>query len=146
MALECCASTGGHVALDRLDRLRRVGGGEVEEDATQAVEGVAARLEGVDRVGEGRRVRIGGDGLDLGAMLGQRPLEGGAIVVDGDLGEGGDPERRGPGAEEGVVGVLAHGRNVEGRRGVGKGDMQAPCKTQVLPSRLASLAPQDEGG
>ncbi len=101
-----------HVALDRLDLLGGVGGGEVEEDAAEPVESVAAVLQRVDGVGEGRRIRVGGDRLDLGAMFGQRPLESRAVVPDGDLREGSDPERRGPGAEEGVVGVLGHVANV----------------------------------
>ena len=60
---------GRDLALDRLQLVIRVGAGQVEENARHFVQAAAAALERLDRIGESRRRRIGGDGVDLGARL-----------------------------------------------------------------------------
>ena len=62
----------GDGALDRLQFVVRCGAGEVEENARDPVERTPAALERLDRIGEGRRRRVGGDGVDLRPRLPQR--------------------------------------------------------------------------
>ena len=62
-------------ALDRLQLIIGVGAGEIEENARHFVEATPAPLERLDRIGESRRRRIGGDRVDLPARLGERRIE-----------------------------------------------------------------------
>ena len=57
------------VALDRLQFVICVGAGEIEKDARHFVEAAPAALERLDRIGEGRRLGIGGDRVDFRARL-----------------------------------------------------------------------------
>jgi hypothetical protein len=66
-----------NVALDRLQVGRRLGSGQVEEQPFDPMQAVAAAIERGDRVVERRRVRVGGDRVDLGAMRVHRVKEGG---------------------------------------------------------------------
>ena len=56
---------GSDFALDRLNLVIGRRAGEIEEDARDLVEALPAALQRLDRVGEGRRLRIAGDGVDL---------------------------------------------------------------------------------
>ena len=82
-----------HLALDRLDRVTGVGAGQHEEHAGDTVERAAALLQRRDGVVEARRGGIGGDRVDLGAVRGQRRIEGGTELVGRDGGEGRQAER-----------------------------------------------------
>ena len=90
------------VALDRLQFVVGVGAGEIEEDARHLVERAPAALERLDRVGEGRRLGIGGDGVDLRARLRERRVEGRAEMARLDAVERRRLERPGPGFEKRV--------------------------------------------
>ena len=63
-------------ALDRLQFVARMGAGEIEKYARHSVEPAPASLERLDRIGEARRRRIGGDDVDLRSRLAERGLEG----------------------------------------------------------------------
>ena len=93
---------GSDFALDRLDLVIGRGAGEIEEDARDLVEGLAAALQRLDRVGEGRRLRIGGDGVDLRPRLLERRLERGPEMAGLDALERRRLERPGPGFEKRV--------------------------------------------
>ena len=93
----------GDLALDRLDLVVGRCAGKIEENAGNLVEALAAALDRLDGVGEARRLRIGGDGVDLGARLFQRRLEGGAEVLWLDTLERRRLERAGPGFKQRVV-------------------------------------------
>ena len=67
---------GRDLALDRLQLVIRVSASQIEENARHFVEAAAAALQRVNRIGEGRRFGIGGDGFDLRARLGERRVEG----------------------------------------------------------------------
>ena len=57
-----------YLALDRFDGVASVGAGQHEEHIADAVQIAPAILQRLDGIGEGRRLRIGGDGVDLGAV------------------------------------------------------------------------------
>ncbi len=78
----------GDRALKRLDRVVRMGGGEVEEHRRDPVERLLGEFHRLDRVGEGRRGGVGGDGVDIGAGLGEGAVEGRGEVLVADLGKG----------------------------------------------------------
>ena len=59
-------------------------------------------LQRVDGVGEGRRVRIGGDRLDLGVVLGKGALEGRQEMLRRDPAERRNAEGLGPVLDAGV--------------------------------------------
>lgn len=82
---------------------------------------MARSFQGIDGIGEGRRRRIGGDGLNLGTMLAERAIKGSAEMLRPDRAERGNAERRGPGGEEGIVEELCHRTYVPLRDAVGKG-------------------------
>ena len=63
-------------ALDRLQLVIGVGANQIEKNAGHFVEAAAAALERLNRIGEGRRLGIGGDGVDLRARLLKRRIEG----------------------------------------------------------------------
>ena len=92
----------GDGALDRLELVVRLGAGEIEEHLGDPVERPPAPLHGLDRVGEGRRRGIGGDGVDLGPRLLQRRLEGRLEMPRRDAVERRRLERGGPRLEERV--------------------------------------------
>ena len=80
---------------DLLHPVVALGFEQVEKDAADAVQGGAREFEGLDGVGEGRRLRVGGDGVHLGlAGLDGRP-EGRQIVLLADQVEARSPEREG---------------------------------------------------
>ena len=94
---------GRDLALDRLQFVIGRGAREIEEDARHAIEAAPAALQRVDRIGESRRRRVGGDGVDLGAMVFQRGVEGGPKMRRLDAIERRRLERPGPGLEERVL-------------------------------------------
>ena len=61
--------------LDRLQLIIGVGAGQIEENARHFVQAAPAPLERLDRIGESRRRRIGGDRVDLRARLGERRIK-----------------------------------------------------------------------
>src|SRR4051794_35024608 len=103
----------GDLALDRLEGVARVRAGQVVEHTRDLIEAAARALEGVDRVGEGRRIGIPGDGYDLGGVLRERLVEGRAEVIGRDLIERRQPERRRPFAEERVGRGFACGAGLD---------------------------------
>ena len=76
--------------------------GEVEEDFGDPVEASPAALERLDRIGEGRRLRVCGDGVDLRPRLLQGAVEGGAEMAGLDAVERRRLEGAGPRLEKGV--------------------------------------------
>ena len=95
-----------HVALDRLDRVVRVGARQHIEDIADTAEQPPRPLQRRHSVVEIRLGAAARDGGDLAAVLGQRLLEGGREVVGLDRRERRHAERRGPAGEQRVV--LAH--------------------------------------
>ena len=104
-------------ALDRLQFVIGVGAGEIEKDARHFVEPAPAALERLDRIGEARRRRIGGDRVDLRARLAERGLEGRPEMARLEAVERRRLERPGPGFEQRVfVSVrIGHDRHLNGR-------------------------------
>ena len=90
--------------FQRLQRLVRVGPGEIVEHAADTRERPPGPLQGFDRVGEIGRGGIGDDRRDLARVLGQRRLEGHLDVLGPDLREGRQAERRFPGTGERIAG------------------------------------------
>ncbi len=107
-----------HLALDRLDRIVAVGRGEIEEDRRHPIERAPAAFQGLDGVGEARRVGIGRDGRDVLARPIERRIEGGAELGGLDGREGRRFERPCPGSEQGIVG-LGFGHVASVRRHLG---------------------------
>src|SRR5205823_8948234 len=97
------------VALDRLQRRRRLGRGEVVEEAVQPRQQAAAAIEGRDRVLERWGRLRGGDGLDLGALFGKRLLEGGPEVFGPGRGERRQAVRCVPDAQQRIARGECHG-------------------------------------
>lgn len=95
-----------HRPLDRLKLGIGVAAGEVEEGRGDPAQGLARALHRLDRVGEGRGLRIAGDRLDLGDVLGQRPLEGRLVMRGHDALERRQPVRGGPGRLGEGVGLV----------------------------------------
>ena len=91
-----------HLLLDRLQRVARLGRGEVREDARHLLEQPARGVERLDRVREGGRGRALRDRLHLAAVLRDPLLDRGQEVLGPDLVEGRDAEGRLPLLEEGV--------------------------------------------
>ena len=56
-------------ALDRLQLVIGVSARQIEKNARHLVEAAAAALQRLDRIGEGRRLGIGGDRVDLRSRL-----------------------------------------------------------------------------
>jgi hypothetical protein len=98
-----------HLALDRLQRRRRLGGGEVVEQLLDAVELASAPIERRERVLEARGALACRDRVDLGEVRAQRPIERGNEVLGPDRLERRQPERRGPRLEQGVGVDRVHG-------------------------------------
>ena len=96
-------------ALDRLQLVIGVGAGQIEENARHPVEAAAAALQRLDRVGESRRLGIGGDGVDLRARLGERRVERGSEMTRLEAVERRRLEWRGPRFEKRVRVGLANG-------------------------------------
>ncbi len=84
------------LALDFLDGVAGVGAGQHVKDTGHAVEHAAAALQRLDGVGEGGRGRVGGDPLDLGAVLRQSSVESRAELLGLERAEGRQAERAGP--------------------------------------------------
>ena len=125
------------LALDRLELVVGRGAGQIEEDGRHLVEAPAAALDRLDGVSEGRRLRIGGDCVDLGARRSKRDVEGGPKVLRLDTLERRRLERTGPGFEERVRfgGGLGH-----------QGFRLAHCSGTPAFARLASLRLQTSEG
>ena len=69
---------GRDFALDRLQFFIGRGTRQIEKNGGDPIEAAAAALEHLDRIGEGRRRRIGGDGVDFAPRFFQRGSERGA--------------------------------------------------------------------
>jgi hypothetical protein len=98
------------VALDLLEGFVGVCLGQGVEDMAHLGQKLARALQGFDRIGEGRRLGRGGDGLDLCLLPGHAGLEGGHIVRFLDRIEGGRPEGGCPCCEKGIHFGLRGGR------------------------------------
>jgi hypothetical protein len=66
---------GRDLALNCLQLVIRVGAGQVEKNTRNFVEAAAATLQRLDRIGEGRRRRVGDDRVDLRARRLKRRVE-----------------------------------------------------------------------
>ena len=102
-------------ALDRLQLVIRVGANQVEKNAGHSVEAAAAALQRVNRIGEGRRLGIGGDRVDLRSRLLKRRVEGRRELARLEAVERRRLEWPGPGFEKRVRVGLGTGH--EGSRG-----------------------------
>src|SRR6185437_13735356 len=69
----------------------------------------AAAFKGRDDVVEARRFRVLGDGVDLGAMRGQRPVEGRTEMLGRDRSERWQTEGAGPFSKQRIVGSVRAG-------------------------------------
>src|SRR5262249_32888081 len=98
-----------HLALDRLQRRRRLRCGQVEEDALDALEGAAAAVERGQRVVERRGFRLLRYRVDLRAMGAHRAIERGSEMRGLDRIERRQAVRRLPRLQEGIAVVIAHG-------------------------------------
>ena len=93
----------GELALDREDRIVGVSAGEEIENVDRPRERLSARLERVDGVGEGRRVRIAGNGRDLSRVRGKCAGKGRPEMLGLDPAEGCHAEGAAPLREQRVV-------------------------------------------
>jgi hypothetical protein len=117
--------------LDRLEFVIGRRAREIEEDFRNAIEAAPAAFQRVNRIGEGRRLWICRDGVDLGAMVIQRDVESGPKMRRVDAVEGRRLERSGPGLQERVL------------VNVGLGHHVSDWRSQILPqgSRLGRSGP-----
>ncbi len=92
----------GH--LDGLELVGGVGAGQVEEDGGDAVQRFAGTFHRLDGVGEARRLRIGGDRLDLRPVLRQSRIESRAVMFGPHRAERRRLERSRPRLEQRVGG------------------------------------------
>ena len=74
----------------------------IEEHADDAVEQPPAALQRGDGVGEGRRVRVRGDRIDLGVVLGKAALERRQEMLRRDRANGGTSKGRVQGSKNGL--------------------------------------------
>ena len=82
-----------------------VGSGQDEEHIGDALKLATALLQRHDRVVEARLGRVGGNGVDLGAMRGQRLVEGRAEMLRLDLRERRQLEGAGPVGKQRILDV-----------------------------------------
>lgn len=88
--------------LQRADGVVGVRAGPVPEERGDARETLAGHLQGRDRVGEGRRLRVPGDRVHFRFVLGEEALEGRGEVLVADRREGRQSVRAVPGGERGI--------------------------------------------
>jgi len=88
---------------DLLQGIAGQGGGHVEEDAADPGEQLPAQLEGVDGVGKGGRLGIGGDGRYLELVLADALLNGREVMLVPDLAEGRHAEGGFELLEQGII-------------------------------------------
>ena len=106
----------GQLALEREDRIVGVGTGQEMEKVDGSRERLSARFERVDGVGEGRRLRIAGNGRDLRRVSGKCARKGRPKMLRLDPVEGRHAEGAAPLREQRVVvgfvggdlGLLSH--------------------------------------
>ena len=98
-----------HFFFDGLHLGRGIALGQVEKDALHLVQDGAGVLVSQDGILEGRGVGVLHDGLDVGLLFGQAGLEGGHVLVRGNLGEGGRSVRGVPLLQENVLGLFVTG-------------------------------------
>ena len=110
-----------HLALDGLDLGRGVGARQIEEHGRDPIQQPAGTLQRVDRVGEGRRRAVVGDGGDLLEVLGEALLDGREEVLGAYLVERRHLERRRPALQQRVLA------------------RQPPCPSSAWPSSLRLL-------
>ena len=105
--IECVAVTCQErrdVALDRLDGIAGVGAGQHKKDVGDVLEIAPAHLQRHDGVVEARRLRIGGDSVELGAVGSQSAVEGGTEMVRLDRRQRRQAEGAGPVGQQRVIG------------------------------------------
>ena len=83
---------GRDLLRDLLHRVVALGLEQVEEQAAHALQRGAGEFQGLDGIGEGRRVGVGGDGVHLRLAFGDGGPEGGQVVLQADLVEARSPE------------------------------------------------------
>ena len=94
---------GRDLPLDRLEFVIGRRAREIEEHFGHPIEAASAAFQGFDRIGEGRRLWICRDGVDLSAMVFQRDVESGPEMPGLDAVERGRLERPSPRFEERVL-------------------------------------------
>ena len=99
-------------ALDRQDRIVGVRAGKHMENGARARERPARPFERVDGVGEGRLGGAGGDGRDLGRVLGECARERGRELFRLDAAEGRHAEAAGPVLKERIVARGVRGKGL----------------------------------
>ena len=93
-----------HLALHGLQRRRGLGGAQVVEQQLDACEQTPARVQARHRVVKARRLGLCRDGIEFGAMLAHRHVEGRREVCAADLGERRHRMRRAPGTQQRIGG------------------------------------------
>ena len=121
-------------ALDSLQFVARMGAGEIEKYARHSVEPAPASLERLDRIGEARRRRIGGDEVDLRSRLAERGLEGRPEMARLDTVKRRRLEWPGPGLEQRVRIVRRTGDGGGAHASQLRGG--APIRNPTLGARL----------
>ena len=101
------AHQGDGFLLDGAQLVGAVGLSDVVEDAGDLRKDPAGEFQRDDGVLEGGRIRVGGDGVDLGVLLGDAGLDGGDVVGGKDLLERRDAVRGVPFGQEGVFAFVA---------------------------------------
>ena len=81
----------------------------IEEQPLEPMEAVAALVERGDRVAERRRLGIGCNGADFGAVRMHRMEKCGKVVLGFDLVEGRQSVRRFPWLQQRIGGGVGHG-------------------------------------
>ena len=127
-----------HLAFDRLQRRRRFRCGQVEEDLFDAVESTPRPVEGPERVFECCRRRLVGNGGDFRAMRTQCFGKCGLEVLRTDHCERRQPERRGPGLEQGIAVDGGHQGFTENWRDGGREGYGAHGRDRHSTSRVAT--------
>src|SRR5581483_8620355 len=130
---------------DRLDLLVGVGSGEVEEYGRDALQEIAGTLQGIDGVGEGRRLVVAGDSANLAPVDGKALVEGRHEMLDLDAIERRHLERRRPGLEQRILRLRGRlGSRTRHRRLGTAGARSLPllarlaCHDDLLPRRLGA--------
>ena len=98
----------------------------VVEDRDRTVEQLAAALERLDGVDEGRRLDAADDGVHLVEVFGHAGLDGREVVLDADIGERRKFVRQGAAGGEGILDIKG---NVRHRASIASQPPTAPLVT-----------------
>ena len=119
--------------------------GEEGKHVVDPLQRPAAQLERGDRVRKCRRRRLGGNGRDLGRVLGERPCESRQEVLGPNAGNGGTPAKAVQSSKSGLSpGAIVGPAELFPRRagasiwGIGRGLSKCGCRHDIGTGRRTS--------